>query len=68
MTKRKRKRTFWQCDCGQKASYRLRLTLLRSDLETEIHTVLYLCADCCQLEQYLTRQSGRKPPRATRLG
>lgn len=57
-----------RCDCGNFASYKIRLHLLRPDLFTRLDVVLYLCESCYRLEQdgYLGR--GRIPPRATRLG
>jgi len=56
------------CDCGRMACYKLRVPLLRPNLETKIHAVLYLCEDCFLLELELRSLDGRKPPRVRRIG
>ncbi len=41
------------CECGNLASHRLRMRVLRPDLETSVHFTLYLCDQCYQLELLL---------------
>ena len=55
------------CECGSPARYRLRVPILRPDLQTIIHAVLYLCEACFALEQELRSLDGRKPPRVRRI-
>ena len=55
------------CECGSLARYRLRVPILRPDLQTRIHAVLYLCEACFALEQELRSLDGRKPPPVRRI-
>lgn len=61
-----RKRRY--CDCGRIARFTLRVLLYRSDLQTEVHAILYLCESCYLLEDEFQRDRGYKQPKATRLG